>query len=322
MFDNGKRAAAFILIIGVLGILIFYFSPLLDSIAMGIVFAYVSRPFMKRIPLSKAPSAILATIMVVVPIALVLILSLYDLGLWAMSEWKPTLEMVEEAVSQLPAGIQRVLDVLPEGLGQEFLSIEGTKGMILLILNFLLAVLLCCYLLIDGKKVVSFITDIFHVEDEDGKLIAACDKAISGIYIGSFYTAFIVAVITVPVLLAFRIPHILAFIGIMFLAALIPILAEWMVLLIPLGYLLVIEEAPPTTLATFIIIGAIFLYILPELLIRPWLTGRQGKIHPLLMLFAFIGGGLAGGVSGFFLAPMFTGILVTIYRVRGSHGER
>ncbi len=314
MSDFDRRMATFVLLILVLVILIFYFSPLLDGIALGIVFAYVARPIMKRIPIKrKGPSAILATIAVVAPISLILIFSLYDLGLWAMSEWESAFEMIVVAFQQLPEPLQGFLEILPTGMGREFLTVDRASSIIMLILNFLLSTLLCYYLLVDGKKVAEFMTDLFHVEDKG--LVATCDNAISGIYIGSVYTAFIVAVMTVPFLLIFRIPHPLAILGLMFLAALIPVLAEWMILLIPLAHL-VLREAPLTLSMTFIITGSIFLYILPELVIRPWLTGRRGRIHPFLMLLAFIGGGISGGVAGFFLAPMFAGILVTVYRSR------
>jgi predicted PurR-regulated permease PerM len=314
---DGKRIVKFVLLIAVLGILVFYLSPLLDGIALGIVFAYVARPIMVRIPIKKRwISSIISTLIIVIPISLILVLSLYDLGLWAIEEWDEIYAEITETIALLPEPIGEFLRALPAGMGREILSADQASGAIMLILNFLLSILLCYYLLLEGDKVANFMKELLHIDDPD--LIKNCDQTVSGIYIGSFYTSFIVVGLTVPFLVIFRIPHAPSILGLMFLAALIPVLAEWMILLIPLTHL-ALEGEPLEVMVAFIIAGAIFLYIIPELMIRPWLTGRRGRIHPLLMLFAFIGGGLAGGVGGFFLAPMFAGILMVLYRSWRAH---
>ena len=64
---------------------------------------------------------------------------------------------------------------------------------------------------------------------------------------------------------------------------------------------------------TFLVTGGVFLYILPELILRPHFVGYTSKIHPLILMLAFIGGGIVGGISGFFIAPMIAGLATAIY---------
>jgi predicted PurR-regulated permease PerM len=96
----------------------------------------------------------------------------------------------------------------------------------------------------------------------------------------------------------------------MFLAALIPIFAEWMVIL-PVSLYLFLHD--PHTALVFLATGVVFLYIIPELIIRPQFLGYRSKIHPLVLLLAFVGGGIVGGIGGFFLAPMIAGLATAIY---------
>ena len=96
----------------------------------------------------------------------------------------------------------------------------------------------------------------------------------------------------------------------MFLAALIPILAEWMIILPVSLYLFLVDVGKGLT---FMFVGVVFLYIVPELILRPHFLGYTTKIHPLVLMLAFLGGGIVGGVSGFFLAPMFAGLATTLY---------
>jgi predicted PurR-regulated permease PerM len=41
----------------------------------------------------------------------------------------------------------------------------------------------------------------------------------------------------------------------------------------------------------------------------------ESKIHPMLIILAFLGGAFVGGIAGFFTAPILLGALVAAYRV-------
>ena len=62
-------------------------------------------------------------------------------------------------------------------------------------------------------------------------------------------------------------------------------------------------------------VSSLIIYGPPELILRPYLTGMKSKIHPMLLMLAFLGGAFVGGIAGFFAAPILLGALVAAYRV-------
>ncbi|HUV82444.1 MAG TPA: AI-2E family transporter, partial [archaeon] len=84
-------------------------------------------------------------------------------------------------------------------------------------------------------------------------------------------------------------------------------------------------EFGPENALVFFIVSGIILYAPNELILKPYIIGRTSSIHPLLVMIAFIGGGLVGGIGGFFMAPIFLGMLIAAYRAyiefKGTKGE-
>jgi len=74
--------------------------------------------------------------------------------------------------------------------------------------------------------------------------------------------------------------------------------------------------------AVFMIVSALILYAPTELIFKPYIVGRASRIHPLLVMLAFIGGGLVGGIGGFFMAPIFLGTLIAAYRAYMDVGKK
>ena len=64
----------------------------------------------------------------------------------------------------------------------------------------------------------------------------------------------------------------------------------------------------------FLGVTVIFVYLPPDFIIRPYLINKASDLHPLLIILAFIGGGVAGGISGFFAAPLAVGLATALYR--------
>jgi predicted PurR-regulated permease PerM len=51
--------------------------------------------------------------------------------------------------------------------------------------------------------------------------------------------------------------------------------------------------------------------------LRPWLVGRDTRMHDLLILFSTLGGLLAFGASGFIVGPILAALFVTIWEIFG-----
>lgn len=110
----------------------------------------------------------------------------------------------------------------------------------------------------------------------------------------------------------FGIPYKALFTVFVFIAAMTPILSGMMVFL-PLTLYVYIYRSPLIA-ALFLGTAIIFVYLPPDFILRPYLINKASAIHPLLIILAFIGGGIAGGLSGLFAAPIVVGLLTAAYR--------
>lgn len=68
----------------------------------------------------------------------------------------------------------------------------------------------------------------------------------------------------------------------------------------------------------FLGVSLLVLIIPTKILIRPYIIQSRSKIHPMLIIIAFLGGGLVGGIAGFFIAPILLGAIVAAYRARSE----
>jgi len=310
--------------------LLFFFvlSPLLDGVVLGIVFAYVARPiktfFDNRF---KRISTWIATLLIVLPIFMILGLGLIEISnriVWGIRH-------KDELITQLNVVIQNlgVPDVIQDQIHSALVNLTGsllpllsempvfeyTKIMGLVCLNIVISVIVCFYLLRDGEELVNRILDIIPPKrlNTTKNFLSELDRILTAIYIGNTYTAIIVAIISLFVFMLFDFPNILALSALIFLAALIPLFTGWMILA-PLALYKYFTTGAPEAII-FFAIASITIYAPPELLIRPYIIGTKSGIHPLLIILTFLGGGIVGGISGFFLAPMLLGMLIAAYRV-------
>jgi|Deesub1362A_J573_1020465.scaffolds.fasta_scaffold00050_133 predicted PurR-regulated permease PerM len=310
---------------------LYLFSPLIDGIVMGIVFAYVGRPvkdkLCSRLKFGDKVSALLVTLLIILPIGLLVTFGLIE-GInqliWlvthqadieaAIMRILKDLNVPEEFLNRLSQFVPNLFYYV-QGYVSRFTTVETTIKLLVFFLNFLISGFVCYYLLADGSK---FFNKVLYIipEKNRGKVkqfFVNADEILGGLWFGNFLVALLIAFASIPFFLAFNVPLVALLAGLMFLAALIPIFAEWMII-VPVTIYLIYSGSFELGIV-FLVSGAVGLYIIPELFLRPYLVGYTSRIHPLLLMLAFIGGGLVGGIAGFFLAPMIVGILTALYRL-------
>lgn len=309
-------------------ILCYFFLPLLTSIVLGFVFAYVAKPIKRwfEIEFQKQIASMIATALVITPIALIFIFGLLEAinqFIWILGNVDTFQEAIidltvtlglpefmrEYIIMNFPKLFEQLRTLLPSLAGA-----KQTKDIALLVLNFFISIFVCYYLLVDGIKIYNFILTLVPEDrrEEVRRFLLRTDDMLSGLFIGNFFMSIIISLMSVPFFLFFKIPLIALLASLMFLAALIPILAEWMVL-VPVALYVLISRSTGEAFI-FFISGAIFLYIIPEMILRPYFVGYTSGVNPALLLLAFLGGGIIGGVAGFFLAPTFLVIATAFYR--------
>ncbi len=313
-------------LLGLIALTFYYLTPLLEGILMGVVFAYVAKPVKKRIEgkIGGLFASLISTLIILVPVSILLFYGIFQGITQAINLLTHQAELQNELVNVLrEAGvnedyISEIRDLLPQVANFltnnviQVSAINLTFKLIFSIMNFLISSIVCFYVLLDGENFISRSVRILPENYQKGfkAFLDELDNVFLGLWFGNFAVAVMIGIASIPFFLAFSIPYTPLLSGLIFLAALIPVFAEWMVL-VPVALYLAFHNL--TSALWFTLIGFIFLYLIPEIILRPYFVGYTSKIHPLLILLSFIGGGIVGGVTGFFLAPMLVALLTAVY---------
>lgn len=318
-------AILIVCVIALLAFIAFFFSPLLDGIVMGIVFAYVAKPIKKRIEgkTGKLAAALLATLLIIVPIFILMFYGVFqgiNQVIYLFSHQHEVEESLvnalrdagidEKYIEEIRAWIPNVISIIQSKV--KLSAIDVTIRAIMFFMNFIISAIVCFYVLLDADDFVARAIKIIPEEkrEEVARFIAELDETLLALWFGNFAFAVIIGIASIPFFIAFDIPYAPLLSGLMFLAALIPVFAEWMVLA-PVALFLALKNLNTAILFTFI--GFTFLYFVPEVVLRPHFVGYASRIHPLALLLAFVGGAIAGGAAGFFIAPMLVAIITAVY---------
>ncbi len=303
-------------------------SPLFDGIVLGIVFAYVARPIKAKLAfLGGELSSGIATLCVIVPMVVIVVLGIIEAIrqlVWVGSHQEEILGGISAFLGAdiIPSNATDILyEKLPDLMEyltpalQAILSLETTMNFGLMLLNVFVLIVVSYYLLADGSKITDALLKIVPrgKEEISKRYIREVDEIVSGVYIGNFFVALLIGLLTVPFLYACTVPRVALIASLVFIAALIPLFAKWMLWLPISIYLFYTSGIYPAII--FFLLVLIFIDIAPEFFIRPKLIGMTSRIHPLLLLLAFVGGGITAGIAGFFGAPVLVGILIGSYKV-------
>lgn len=306
-------------------LLSYYIWPLLDGLILGLVFSYVGRPVRDIFKENRRIGSISAIVCIVVPLSAIFATGLIEASnqiRWLEGHQGEIVGLIFESVSRVH--IPRViLDEISRsmanltGMGLNLLAglpvFQLGSTITLGILNLLISLCVCYFLLLDGDRLAGAVMEFFDLEKKslEMRCLARIDSILCGVYMGSIYTAIAGGITSVAIFYLFAVPRPFAMASIVFLAGLVPFLT-WLVF-IPTAVGRYIELGPLDAWL-FFIVASILVHI-AELVIRPYIVYAKSSLHPLLVLLAFLGGGLIAGIAGFFLAPAMVGVVTGIYRV-------
>ncbi len=301
--------------------------PLLDGIIMGVVLAYVARPlekfFNRHVP---RLSPYLATIAIVLPIFLIIglgVVEFFNTIIWAIKNQDYVVGVLLRSLERLdlPQFVRgKVIDIISNFASYVLPIVKQlpvgaiAKDVAIFIVNIVIAVVLCYYLLVDGGRLVDRINEIIpdDIKDFSLKFMKHFDSILSAVFIGNVYNAIGVGILSVIVFWAFGFSNVLMLSALMLIASIVPFLAGWMVIA-PLVIYRYFEMGSQSALI-FLAVSLLVLIIPPEILIRPYIIQSRSNIHPMLIIIAFLGGALVGGIAGFFIAPILLGAIMAAYR--------
>jgi predicted PurR-regulated permease PerM len=301
--------------------------PLADGIVLGLVFAYIGRPIRMKFKIHKKLGAMAASLCIFIPIIFIVgmgVVEIFNQLSWILDHQAAVLAGILDFIRSLnipDTYLERINETI-WNLFSSLLPALGSIGLVsyawsigLFAINFVVSIFFCYFLLADGEKLYCAFLSVVPGEYQNtvNLYFSHLDLILKGIFIGNAYTALFVSVTSVVVFYLFGFSHVLALATLIFIASIIPLFAGYMVLVL-LAILRYFEYGFESALF-FFVVSSLVIYGPPELLLRPFLTGFKSKIHPMLLLLAFLGGAFVGGIAGFFAAPVLLGVLVAAYRV-------
>lgn len=306
--------------------------PLADGIVLGLVFAYIARPIQLLFKERRKLGALVASLCIFIPLVFIIgigILEIMNQVTWIINNKTAVTSASVDFIHALniPQELVAILNDAVRNLSASLLPAIGSIGIIgyaqsisRFVINFMISIFLCFYILADGDRLYSAFLGVMPNDYKGIVNRYAChlNLILRGIFLGNAYSAIIVSVTSVVVFFAFGFPHVLALATLIFIASVLPLFAGYMVL-IPLALMRYIQHGFESAVF-FFVVASVVIYGPPELILRPYLTSMQSKIHPMLLILAFLGGAFVGGIAGLFAAPILLGALVAAYRVYQEYG--
>ncbi|BAI60582.1 conserved hypothetical protein [Methanocella paludicola SANAE] len=325
--NKNRFLLAAILLAAVVALLsAYYVLPLADGIIFGVFFFFVTRPIKIFLDRYTKYSPYIATFCILLPLIAIIaygVVSVLGEAEWVFQHSGELGDMIIGTIEGLglPFDVNAGLDTGLKGLYDytitflKSLPIGRTfSGIISLAMNALVSLFVCFYLLKDGGSFTAIVREVVPARHKPAldMFLTEADRILSGIFTGTFYTALYIAVGALVLFVIFGIPYKALLTAFVFIAAMVPILSGMMVF-IPVAIYLYMFRSPIIGLL-FLGLAVVFIYLPPDYVIRPYIINRASNLHPLLIILAFIGGGVAGGLSGFFAAPMAIGLATALYR--------
>lgn len=176
--------------------------------------------------------------------------------------------------------------------------------------NIFLMLLVVYFLLIDGNKLISFITDLSPLpKEQDEKLIRKFKDMAGAVLIGNGLGGLIQGILGGTVFMLFGLKSPFLWGVIMALLAFLPIIGIGVVFIPAAIYLFLKGQIAS---AIFFVIFYIILSGGIEYIFKPKIVGQRVKMHTLLVFFSIIGGLKLFGILGIIYGPLIVTAFLTL----------
>ena len=315
-------------------VLVYVVHSFIGTFVFGIFIYYATRPVYRRIDAYIRPPSLAAALSLLVLALPALLLLTYTVAvaLQELSKVSTQVDLGELGtlldpyidLSRIVQNPEQLLNepnlraVIQESLNQalNYLGFIGIAA-----LHLFVMILIAFYLLRDDRRLASWFRRRFA--DSDGVVVAygtAVDRDFQNIFFGNILNAMVTGVIgalaynglnqIAPAAMIIPYPTLLGMLtGV---ASLIPIIGMKLVYFPVAGYLTYVGATVDPRLlwfvAAFVAVSFVIVDAIPDLLLRPWVSGRG--LHLGMVMFAYIFGPLLFGWYGIFLGPMLLVFIV------------
>ena len=304
----------------------------IGTFILGLFLYYVARPAYRRFRSQFRPSIAAATALLALAVPVVLLMG-YTLAIAAQEltrlqrtvDLGPLADQVEPYVNvsevvKDPATLLQNPDVVDAGQ----LIAEGALGYVPIVgtalINVFLALAVAFYLLRDGARLGRWVEETFHDQQEFLPVyLREVDEDLGSVYFGNILNAIAIAVVAAFVYTALNlfapangIPYPALVAVLAGAASLIPVVGMKLVY-VPLAVGLFARAAlsgdPLWFPAVFVAATVVFVDFIPDLVLRPLLSGE--RTHVGLLMLAYTLGPVVLGFYGLFFAPILLVIALT-----------
>lgn len=319
---RARRETLLVAILLFLGSLVIIY-PFLDAILLAVAISYMLNFAHQKIN-SRLENELLSSLIIITSVLGVFILGLYffiNNAFYIESQLRVFTGSLENNVIDA-LETARVPEAFIENVRSNFANLSTTASNYVLDLFFALPRILidigiflvtAIFLYRDRTKLKAEMDGMLEgLPETEEKIIRSLLQSIDSIFRGVFVTQVVVAVaMAVATAIGFYLiaqvttpmPLIPLWSFLIALAALLPLIAGFMIYG-PVGiyYLALAQE--PVKGSLILVYGIIFLQILPEIFLRPYIGSKSLNEHPLIIFVGFIAGPLVLGVKGLIIGPL------------------
>ncbi len=314
-------------IVLVAALVILVFLPELNVIALGITFAVLFAPLhrwlLKMMPRWESLAALLIVLLTIIIILGPFVFFGFQLFAEAQGFYASVASGASFPVVQyLGARLQRISPSIGLNLNFYLQQAAGIfvnnvgrifSGIASVIITFFLSLFALFYFLKDGGRFYDLMLKKSPFSHEHTEVLSKKLYTImTSIIRGSLAGAVIYGIVIGLGFFVFGIPSAILWGAVGAVAAFIPMVGVWLVVIPGALWLVALGSFPQ---AIGLLIWMIVLSIVIENFLRPWLVGRTAGIHPLLVLFSVLGGFSFFGPIGLLLGPLALGLFLALLEI-------
>jgi predicted PurR-regulated permease PerM len=332
MKQKTQTISFFVLLAIVALIVLKIFWPFWELLAFAVVLAVLFHPFYNRIVQHTKMPNMSAGFVVIIIAAIIAgpVLLIGQQVYFELANFYRSLNLDNLAgqsnnfIQNLPSGLQQLalsfnVDLhswVSQLTGQAFTTLSGLLSSLGWLFGSLIVVAFSTFFLLrDWEKIKKLLIDLLPLsEANENILFNKLTLAVSGVVKGQFLVVLTISTASFVGFSIFGLPNALLWGCAMFVAAFVPTFGTSLVWIPSIIFLYITGH---TGAAIGLIIWAIACVMLIDNLLAAKLISSRVRLHPLLTIFAILGGIIAFGFFGVLLGPILMAIfvaLVEIYR--------
>lgn len=307
----------------------YLFLPFFEVLALAAIFAVVLSPIHRRVlkvlrgraGFAAAATVLLTLVFVVIPVSFVGVQVFNEAGdvYGGLRNGGDYVTRVVQAIETPIQGVIPSFTINVAGYGEAFFDwLAGHLGPFLsgtayVIFGFLLMLVALFFFLRDGKRFLDFLLTVSPLDDTyDDEIVHRVGATVHAVVRGALLVSIVQGILAGVGMALFGVPNAVLWGTLAAIAAIIPGLGTGLVLIPAVLYLFMQGGfAAPLGLMAW----GIAVVGLVDNILMPYLYSRGVPVHPLVILFAVLGGLATFGPLGFLIGPIVVSLFIAVFDI-------